>query len=98
VGVQAARQIQPGKWEFSFADRPLNVMVLLAEDENGYLHDYVLPPKILQEYWGRFEREKGDRGETVRIEATEAANGLVIHLHAGNLPINDYKGNYSALE
>jgi hypothetical protein len=98
VGVDTARQSQPGKWEFSFADRPLNVIVLLAEDENGYLHDYVLPPKILQEHWSQFEREKGERGETVRVRATEATDGLLLCLRGADLPISSYRENYSALE
>jgi tryptophanyl-tRNA synthetase len=98
VGVDSVRQSQPGRWKFSFADRPLNVIVLLAEDENGYLQDYVLPPKVLQQYWGQFQREKGERGEIVRIDTTEATDGLVIQLKASDLPIKEYKENYSPLE
>ncbi|HEY6307810.1 MAG TPA: tryptophan--tRNA ligase [Candidatus Angelobacter sp.] len=99
VGVQTARQSQPGVWEFSFEDRPLNVLVLLAEDENGYLHDYVLPPKILQEYWGQFEGEKGERGSTVHIQAkAESSDRTVIRMAASNLPIQEYAGAYAALE
>jgi tryptophanyl-tRNA synthetase len=98
VGVHTARQSQPGEWEFSFADRPLNVVVLLAEDEKGYVHDYVLPPKVLQESWGQLEREKSERGDIVRIHATKGTDGLFLRLQATNLPINSYRGNYSALE
>ena len=43
-------------WRFVLEDRPVNVLVLLAEDKDRYLHDYVLPPKVLQDHWKKFER------------------------------------------
>lgn len=98
VGVHAARCDQSGEWEFSFQDRPLNVMVLLAEDGSCY-EDYVLPPKVLQTYWKQFGREKGEHGDTVRIRTRRDANHeMFIRLEANNLAIQNYKGNHSALE
>jgi tryptophanyl-tRNA synthetase len=94
VGVHAARQSQAGEWEFSFADRPLNVIVLLAEGQNGFVHDYVLPPKVLQECWKQFERKNG----TVEIRAKETASGVSIQLAQSDLPIQQYQANYTALE
>jgi tryptophanyl-tRNA synthetase len=94
VGVHTARQSQPGEWEFSFADRPLNVVVLLAEDEKGYVHDYVLPPKVLQESWRQFERNGG----SVEMRAKITPSGVSIQLAQSNLPIQQYEGNYAALE
>src|SRR5205085_3254231 len=44
VGVHTASE-NNGIWEFLMRDRPLNVLVLLAEDKDRYLHEYVLPPK-----------------------------------------------------
>jgi hypothetical protein len=51
VGVHTAQERDNGSWEFSFPERSLNVLVLLAEDPKGFLSDYVIPPKILQEHW-----------------------------------------------
>src|SRR5690242_11689917 len=55
VGVQTARTGE----KFSFPDRPLNVLVLLAE-ENGILRDFILPPKIVQDHWKNFARDNGN--------------------------------------
>ncbi len=98
VGVHTARQDEAGTWEFSFPDRPLNVLVLLAEDKDGYLHDYVLPPKLLQENWKQFERDQSDAGVTVRVWVRRDADGSFIQLEKHNVPIQAYEGNYSALQ
>ena len=46
--------------EFTFEDRPLNVLVLLAQDKDRYLHDYVLPPKVASGIAGNgYERSNG---------------------------------------
>ena len=85
VGVQTARAGET----FSFPDRPLNVLVLLAE-ENGYLRDYVLPPKVVQEHWKSFARENGN----VMVELNQGA----IRTSSGELPVEQYEGDYSALQ
>jgi len=85
VGVQTARAGET----FSFPDRPLNVLVLLAE-ENGYLRDYILPPKVVQEHWKSFARENGN----VMVELNQGA----IRTSSGELPVEQYEGDYSALQ
>jgi tryptophanyl-tRNA synthetase len=98
VGVHTTQKNASGFWEFSFPARPLNVIVLLAE-HNGFVEDYVLPPKILQDYWNQFEREKYEGGETVRIETLqESRDHMSIRLSKRFEPIDAYKANYSALE
>ncbi len=37
----------------------MNVLVLLAQDNNRYLHDYILPPKVIQDHWKKFARNDG---------------------------------------
>ena len=59
VGVHTASE-QDGTWRFRLQDRALNVLVLLAQDRDRYLHDYVLPPKVVQDHWKQFEREDGN--------------------------------------
>jgi tryptophanyl-tRNA synthetase len=86
VGVQSARAGE----KFSFPDRPLNVLVLLAE-KNGYLHDYVLPPKVVQEQWKQFRRENGN----VVVELKE---GALLATPSGEFSIQQYEGDYSALQ
>ena len=89
VGIQSAR---PGE-RFSFPDRPLNVLVLLAE-ENGYLHDYVLPPKVVQGYWKQFPRENGN----VMIEIRNSPSGYpTLAVEEGEVPIQQFEGDYSSL-
>jgi len=96
VGVHTASE-KNGGWKFSFQDRSLNVLVLLAQDNDLYLHDYVLPPKILQEHWKRFEREE----KKIVVVVRKSPDGNVL-LHLGEgvppIPINQYEGDYSALQ
>jgi tryptophanyl-tRNA synthetase len=94
VGVHTARQDATGTWEFSFPDRPVNVLVLLAEDQDGRVRDYVLPPKVLQVAWKSFEHEDS----TVRVSVHQDAEGPYIQLKENNLRIRQYEGDYSALQ
>ena len=49
----------------------MNVLVLLAQDSNRYIHDYVLPPKVVQDHWKKFSRN----GDGVEIVLKKNANG-----------------------
>lgn len=93
VGIHTASE-HKGIWKFQLNDRPLNVLVLLAQDRDRYLHDYILPPKVVQETWKQFEREDGN----VVILARRNATGMALSLNGKELPIQEYEGNYSALE
>lgn len=86
VGIQTARQGE----KFIFPDRPLNVLVLLAE-ENGFLHDYVLPPKVVQDHWKSFAREDGN-------VVVELQQGARLSTPAGEVFVQQYEGDYSALQ
>lgn len=98
VGVHTAQERDNGCWEFRFPERSLNVLVLLAEDPKGFLSDYVIPPKILQDHWKQFEREQGERGTIVRIKLKKDTRGPSILLEQSNLPVQQYLGDYSALQ
>ncbi|HEV7552337.1 MAG TPA: tryptophan--tRNA ligase [Candidatus Angelobacter sp.] len=98
VGVHTAEQHESGLWEFSFQERSFNVLVLLAEDSEGFLRDYVLPPKIVQDHWKQFEREQSDRGAIIRIKLRQDTNGASILLEQSNLPIQQYLTDYRALQ
>jgi hypothetical protein len=97
VGVHTAQQNGNGAWEFSFPERTLNVLVLLAEQKDGSLRDYVLPPKVLQENWPLFEREQSGANKTVRISVRQDSEGSFIPLGNISLRIQKYQGDYSAL-
>jgi tryptophanyl-tRNA synthetase len=93
VGVVAAAE-QAGLWKFRFNDRPLNVLVLLAQDRERYLHDFVLPPKVVQDHWKRFEREDGN----VVISVRKAGGAAAVTLAGEDISIQQYEGNYADLE
>jgi tryptophanyl-tRNA synthetase len=93
VGVSIAFE-HDGLWKFLVTDRPLNVLVLLAQDKERYLHDFILPPKLVQEHWKQFEREDGN----VLISVRNAGKGIMVVLGNRDLPIQQYKGNYADLE
>lgn len=92
VGVHTASE-QGGVWKFRLKDRPLNVLVLLAQDKNRYLHDFVLPPKLISEHWKQFEREGGD--VVIMIKRDGAKVSLLFD--GNDLPIEQYQGNYAEL-
>ncbi len=93
VGVHTARQGKSGLWEFNFADRPFNVIVLLAEGEDRCVRDYVLPPKFLEAHWKQFERTNG----AVDVRVRRVADSAAIVLRENLIPIQLYEGDYSAL-
>jgi tryptophanyl-tRNA synthetase len=93
VGVQTAFE-NDGMWKFRLSDRPLNVLVLLAQDKERYLHDFILPPKIVQDHWKQFEREDGN----VVISVRKSAGGASLVLGSRDIPIQQFKGNYADLE
>lgn len=94
VGVHTASERSDGTWQFELQDRPLNVLVLLAQDKDRYLHDYVLPPKVVQENWKRFAR----KAENVRITLKRDADGATLAVGDNEIPIRQYKSNYAPLE
>jgi len=101
VGVYAESQSTDGNWHFDIKDQPLNVLVLLIEGQDGYLLDYILPPKFLQERWKHFEREPRPGGGLVRIHVNKDSNVVSILLSSPdhhNVPIQQYQGDYSALQ
>ncbi len=93
VGVYAAAEIN-GVYRFELEDRPLNVLVLLAQATDRSLSDFILPPKVLQDHWKKFPRQNG----SVQIELRRSTGGASLALPEGDLPIQQYKGDYSALQ
>ena len=70
------------------------MLVLLAQDEDRYLRDYVLPPKVIQDHWKKFARNNG----SVEIVLKRAANGVSLALPEDEPSIQQYAGDYSALQ
>ncbi|HEY1528944.1 MAG TPA: tryptophan--tRNA ligase [Candidatus Angelobacter sp.] len=93
VGLYAAAE-EHGSWKFVVEDRPVNVLVLLAQDTDRYIHDYVLPPKVIQDYWKKFARN----GDCVEIVLKKAAKGASLAMPENELSIQQYEGDYSALQ
>ena len=93
VGIDAVEGHR-GTWTFRLQDRPVNVLVLIAQDDDGTLHDYVLPPKIVQAYWKQFER----KGKMVEIKLRRSADGAWLALTGGDVPIHVYQEERLALE
>jgi tryptophanyl-tRNA synthetase len=93
VGLYAATEEQ-GAWKFMLEDRPVNVLVLLAQDSDRYIHDYVLPPKVIQDHWKKFARNNGN----VEIVLQKAGSDLVLVTEETGISLHEYRGNYSALQ
>ena len=98
VGLYAEPE-KNGNWTFEPKDQSLNVLVLLAEDQEGVLHDYVLPPKVLQDCWKKFAREHGAGHTTVEINVQKTPDGPRLIVPNGeNIEVQKYEGDYSALQ
>lgn len=104
VGIYGPSRINSGEWDFVLKDHPLNVLVLLVQDDKRYLRDFVLPPKFLQEYWSQFERatHQKDTRVLVYIRKIEGAVSIVFTNPLRAISIEQYEGqkhaeNYSAL-
>jgi tryptophanyl-tRNA synthetase len=93
VGLYAANE-ENGAWRFLVEDRPVNVLVLLAQDKERYLRDYVLPPKVIQDHWKKFARNDG----RVEIVLKKGSTGVALASGESELPIQQYAGDYSALQ
>src|SRR5579864_3043903 len=93
VGVHTASETA-GAWRFHLQNRPVNVLALIAQDKDRYLHDYILPPKVVQEHWKKFERTD----DSVQITVKKNASGAALVLDGNEIPIQQYEGNYAALE
>ncbi|HKD80464.1 MAG TPA: tryptophan--tRNA ligase [Candidatus Angelobacter sp.] len=95
VGVRTASEQHTGVWRFELPDRPINVLVLLAQDKERFLHDYVLPPKLIQEFWKRFQRV----GDLIEITLKNASKEATLMLPDGEeVSVGQYLGDYSALQ
>lgn len=93
VGVHTASE-QGGVWTFRLEDRPVNVLALIAQDKDRYLHDYVLPPKVVQDHWKHFSRDSNH----VEIMVKQSGDGAALVVNGRETPIRQYEGNYAALE
>ncbi len=93
MGLYAAAE-ENGTWRFLLEDRPVNVLVLLAQDKDRYLRDYVLPPKVLQDQWKKFARNDGG----VEIVLKKGPTGISMQTGESELPIQQYAGDYNALQ
>lgn len=104
VGVYDPLQGYSGDWSFRLKDRPVNVLVLLIQDSKRRLHDYILPPKFLNEYWNEFPREASADGTSILIYVREVEStvSIVLTNPPRAISIEQYEGqkhpdNYSAL-
>jgi hypothetical protein len=93
VGLYTANE-ENGAWRFLVEDRPVNVLVLLAQDSDRYLRDYVLPPKVIQDHWKKFARNDG----RVEIVLKTNTNGALLVMPENELSVEQYEGDYSALQ
>jgi tryptophanyl-tRNA synthetase len=93
VGLYAAAE-ENGTWRFLLEDRPVNVLVLLAQDSDRNIHDYVLPPKVIQDHWKKFARNNG----SVEIVLKKVSNGISLATGEDELPVQQYAGDFSALQ
>lgn len=93
VGVHTASE-NGESWNFHLQDRPVNVLALIAQDKDRFLHDYIIPPKIVQEHWKNFDRA----GEGIQITVRRNAGITALVLKDAEIPIQQYEGNYAALE
>jgi tryptophanyl-tRNA synthetase len=96
VGLHTASD-QNGIWTFLLKDRHLDVLVLIGEDAEGFLHDYVLPPKLVQDLRIRWKKSM-DADKRVFFTVKKIANATILSLGDLEIPIDQYESSYSPLQ
>jgi tryptophanyl-tRNA synthetase len=96
VGLHTASD-QNGLWTFLLKDRHLDVLVLIGEDAEGVLHDYVLPPKLVNDLRSRWKKSM-DAEKKVFLIVEKKTNGAILSLAGTETPIDQYESNYSSLQ
>jgi len=96
VGVAYASENEnkrPDKWWLGLPDEQYDVVVLLCEDGDGTILDFVLPRDFLLRFWSGLTRSGGQ----VEFHVERSGATYNFRTAGGWVPITSYLGNHSIL-
>ena len=94
VAIPFANEQRPDRWFLGISDEKYDVVVLLCQDSDGKLYDFVLPWGVLEKLWSRFSRSGGQ----VKFNVSRSGGGwyLLVPGH-DNQSLNKSLGAYASL-
>jgi len=96
VGIAYASEQaeRPDKWWLGLRDEPYSVIVLLCQDGNGKLLDFVIPIQTLSPFWKVFSRHGGQ----VEFHVERAGSNYALRVPGGrSVPMNSFLAEYKSL-
>ena len=97
VGIAyASEQVhRPDKWWLGLRDEVYSVVVLLCQDGNGRLLDFVIPIQTLSPFWGIFSRHGGQ----VEFHVERTGPNYALRVPGGRaIPMNSLLAEYKSLQ
>jgi hypothetical protein len=102
VAIASSHERNPGEWTCEALDRHTEVLVLLLARKTLDLISIVLPQKVLQPNWKKFDRtarqDLGKKGDAVKLPVRERDSDFWLEFPDGQaVSVTEYRSNYSPL-
>ena len=102
VGIASAHERILGEWICTPLDRKFDVLVLLLVRQTRELLNFVLPQKVLQPNWKKFDRtprhDVGKKGDLVKLPIRMRASDFLLEIPRGeSVPITEFQSNFKPL-
>ena len=95
VGLPTSREKHDNEWTFKPRDRHYDVLVLLCLNKCFELFEFVLPQKILQPNWKKFQRNND--GKVILLVKRNGGNFVLGIPDENSLPITEFQFNRKPL-
>jgi hypothetical protein len=59
VAIPFANEQRPDRWFLGISDEKYDVVVLLCQEKDGDLFDFIVPRGLLEKFWRAFSRSGG---------------------------------------
>lgn len=94
VAIPFANEQRPDRWFLGISDERYDVVVLLCQEKDGNLFDFIVPRDFLEKFWRAFSRSGG------QVKLNVSRHGKIWHLIVPGFEpqsIGSFLGNYRPL-
>lgn len=95
VTIPFATERRPDRWFLGITDEKYDVIVLLCQNDDGRVLDFVLPHSMVSEFWEELSRAGGQ--VKLNVSRTGTDYWLVVPKH-GKKRLNDFLAAYACLK